>query len=30
MRIEFLEGFEDLEKLEEVVTPAFGIIWCCW
>jgi hypothetical protein len=29
MRVEFVEGFEELEELEEVITPAFGIIACC-
>ena len=29
MRVEFIEGFEELEELEEVITPAFGIIACC-
>lgn len=29
MRIDFIEDFEELENLEEVITPAFGIIWCC-
>jgi hypothetical protein len=29
MRVEFIEGFEELEELEEVTTPAFGIIACC-
>ncbi len=30
MKVEFIEKFEDLESLEEVVTPAFGILFCCW
>ncbi len=29
MRLEFVENFVDLEELEEVITPAFGIIACC-
>ncbi len=29
MYLEFIEDFEELESLEEVVTPAFGIISCC-
>ncbi len=30
MRVEFVENFAELEELEEVVTPAFGILFCCW
>lgn len=30
MKVVFLESFEELESLEEVVTPAFGIIACCY
>lgn len=29
MRVEFLGTFEELEELEEVITPIFGIIACC-
>lgn len=29
MKVELMEAFEELEALEEVVTPAFGIIFCC-
>jgi hypothetical protein len=29
MKTEFLERFEELESLEEVVTPVFGIVACC-
>jgi hypothetical protein len=30
MSVEFVENFEELEELEEVITPAFGIAVCCW
>ena len=29
MKVELLNEFTELEELEEVVTPAFGIIFCC-
>ena len=29
MKVELLNEFIELEELEEVVTPAFGIIFCC-
>lgn len=29
MRVDFVEDFEELENLEEVVTPAFGLLFCC-
>lgn len=29
MKVNVLENFAELEELEEVITPAFGIIACC-
>lgn len=29
MEVNLLESFAELEELEEVITPVFGIIACC-
>jgi hypothetical protein len=29
MMIEYAEEFEELEEMEEIITPAAGILMCC-
>jgi hypothetical protein len=29
MIIEYMDEFEELEEMEEIITPAFGILFCC-